>query len=233
MLAGGFGTRLRGVVPDLPKPMAPIGGRPFLEYQLDHWLTQGVTRFVLSLGYLPDAFIQHFGKSYRGAEIEYSIEKEPLGTGGGVLWSMEKLASEDVFLILNGDTLGDIDLEPMLRSHVANSAEMTLALVRVKAGDRYTCVSTNEEGRVLEFQTIPNSKNPLVNAGIYVANGPLIRTLGWQIGERFSMETEGFPRMLSRGNRLFGLEALKSFLDIGVPDDYYRANEFIHKLRQS
>ncbi len=232
VLAGGYGTRLRGVVPDLPKPMAPVGGRPFLEHQLDYWIAQGVNRFVLSLGYRADVFIRHFGKSYCRAEIAYSIESEPLGTGGGALLATEKLTGDDAFLILNGDTLGDVDLDALVKSHRATAAEMTLALVRVIEGGRYSCVKTDVDGRILEFQNKADKAAPLVNAGIYLVERALLGTLGWNAGERFSIEADGFPRMLSCGSRLFGCAALNRFLDIGVPDDYYRASEFIHNLRK-
>src|SRR5215471_11172514 len=92
ILAGGLGTRLRGTVPDVPKPMAPIRGRPFLEYQLDYWIGKGINRFVLSVGYRHEVIIDHFGASYRGAELSYAIEHTPLGTGGALLLAVEESA---------------------------------------------------------------------------------------------------------------------------------------------
>ena len=232
ILAGGLGTRLRGVVPDIPKPMAPVEGRPFLEHQLDYWIDQGVTRFVLSLGYRPEAFVQHFGNAYRGAEIAYSVESQPLGTGGGVLLATAQLKGQGAFLVLNGDTLGDVDLAGVMRRHRDASAAMTLALIRMSVGGRFSSVNVDASGRVVEFRDSDDAPRPLVNAGVYVVERPFLASLGWSAGERFSIESEGFPRMLQRREELFGYEALTRFLDIGVPEDYYRAGEFIHNLRQ-
>ena len=232
ILAGGLGTRLRGVVPDLPKPMAPVGGRPFLEHQFDYWIDQGVSRFVLSLGYRQEAFVQHFGDTYRGAEIAYSVESQPLGTGGGVLLATNHLRGQGAFLVLNGDTLGDVVLPKLLTWHGNSSAAMTLALIRMPASGRFSSVDVDAEGRVLAFRESGHAPKPLVSAGVYIVERTFLASLGWIGGDRFSMEAEGFPRMLKRRERLYGCEALTRFLDIGVPEDYYRADEFIHNLRQ-
>lgn len=232
VLAGGLGTRLRAAVPDLPKPMAPVDGRPFLEHQFDYWIDQGVARFVLSLGYRPDAFVNHFGDAYRGAEIAYAVEPHPLGTGGGVLLATTHLKGQDAFLVLNGDTLGDVDLSVLMTRHRSSSAAMTLALMRMPVGGRFSSVDVDADGRVLEFRESSHAASPLVSAGVYVVERAFLGSLGWTGGDRFSMEAEGFPRMLQRRERLFGCEALTRFLDIGVPEDYYRAGEFIHNLRQ-
>ena len=113
ILAGGLGTRLRSAVTDLPKPMAPIGGRPFLEYQLDYWIAQGISRFVLSVGYQHEVIIDHFGTSYEGIELNFVIEETPLGTGGGLLLAAEKVGNDTPFLLLNGDTYFSVDLKTL------------------------------------------------------------------------------------------------------------------------
>src|SRR5205085_7892557 len=102
VLAGGLGTRLRSAVPDVPKPMAPIAGRPFLEYQLDYWIGKGIDRFVLSVGYRHELIIDHFKARYRGAHIAYAIESSPLGTGGGLLRAVNEARLDSPFLVLNG-----------------------------------------------------------------------------------------------------------------------------------
>ncbi|MDQ3186754.1 MAG: NTP transferase domain-containing protein, partial [Pseudomonadota bacterium] len=94
ILAGGIGSRLRSIVPDLPKPMAPVSGRPFLEYQLDYWISQGISSFILSVGYRHEAIVDYFGNSYKGAELDYVIERIPLGTGGGLLLAVEKAGND-------------------------------------------------------------------------------------------------------------------------------------------
>ena len=99
ILAGGLGTTLRSEVPDLPKPLAPIHGRPFLEYQMDFWIEQGVDIFVLSIGYLHEKVIGHFGHSYRNAKLDYVIEETPLGTGGGLMLALDKVRNTESFLL--------------------------------------------------------------------------------------------------------------------------------------
>ena len=121
ILAGGLGTRLRGTLPDLPKPMAPVAGRPFLAHQLDHWIAQGVVRFVLSVGYRAVAISNHFGDRYRGVPIDYVVEPAPLGTGGALALAATKLRSNEPALLLNGDTYFDVDFPRSRRTPSATT----------------------------------------------------------------------------------------------------------------
>lgn len=131
VLAGGLGTRLRSVVSDLPKPMAPIAGRPFLEYLFDYWIDQGIERFVLSVGYRHEAIVEHFGDGYRGATLHYAREPRPLGTGGGLLMALEHLTEADEnFLLLNGDTWFTLDLATLQQYAEQHHADCCLALFR-------------------------------------------------------------------------------------------------------
>ncbi|MBO7522674.1 MAG: NTP transferase domain-containing protein, partial [Bacteroidales bacterium] len=116
ILAGGLGTRLRDTVPDLPKPMAPINGEPFLEYQLS-WLSKyDIKKIVLSTGFMADKISSYFGDEYNGIPLEYSIETTPLGTGGAIAYSMQKTAGKDI-LIINGDTWFPINIRDFLSFH--------------------------------------------------------------------------------------------------------------------
>ena len=110
ILAGGLGTRLRSVVADMPKPMAPVNGRPFLEYLLDYWQNQGISHFIISVGYRHEIITGYFGARYKNATIKYAIEKTPLGTGGGFLLASDHLGDDRTFLLLNGDTYFPINL---------------------------------------------------------------------------------------------------------------------------
>ena len=116
ILAGGFGTRLQGVVKDLPKPMAPVNGRPFLTYILDYLIDYEYQRAVLSVGYLHEKIVDYFGKKYKTLEIDYAVEEEPLGTGGGILLAMSKCTTENV-LVINGDTMFKVDLTAFEQFH--------------------------------------------------------------------------------------------------------------------
>src|SRR5438067_6674889 len=111
VLAGGLGTRLRSAVADVPKPMAPIRGRPFLEYLFDHWIDQGIRRFTLSVGYRHEVIVDHFGKAYHGATIRYAVERSPLGTGGALLGTLATFSVEAPVLLLNGDTYFAVDVK--------------------------------------------------------------------------------------------------------------------------
>ena len=99
ILAGGLGTRLRKLVSDVPKPMASVNGRPFVAHLMDYWIEQGITQFILSVGYLKESIIHYFGNEYRGIKIEYSVEESPLGTGGGVLLAIKNIKSDDYFVL--------------------------------------------------------------------------------------------------------------------------------------
>jgi len=162
ILAGGLGTRLRAAVPDLPKPMAPIRGRPFLEYQLDYWIGQGVERFVLSVGYRHEAIVAHFGDSYHGVPLSHSIESTPLGTGGGLLFALDRVAGPLPFLLLNGDTYFEADLGALHRFHAAKQSEWTFSLFRSPQDGRYMGMGVDDSGRIMTL------KSGLAGAG----NGP-------------------------------------------------------------
>ena len=123
ILAGGLGTRLRSVIPDLPKPMAPICGRPFIEYQLEYWIKQGINKFILSVGYKNKVISGYFGDNYKGVEIDYVIENEPLGTGGAFLLASERIANNESFLLLNGDTYFDVDLDKLKEFAIEKDAD--------------------------------------------------------------------------------------------------------------
>lgn len=135
ILAGGLGTRLRKSVPDLPKPMAPIKGHPFLEYQMEYWGEQGVDRFILSVGYRYQTISDHFGATYQGIPIHYAVEPTPLGTGGGLLHAAEGMT--EPFLVLNGDAFFEVKLEELKDFHAGRESEWTLALFRTSKIGRY------------------------------------------------------------------------------------------------
>jgi D-glycero-alpha-D-manno-heptose 1-phosphate guanylyltransferase len=216
ILAGGLGTRLRPVVKDLPKPMAPVNGRPFLELLLEYWIGQGVRRFVLSVGYLAEAIERHFGGRWRGAEVHYAREPEPLGTGGGLLLALGKATTERI-LVLNGDTYFAVPLDELLRFHEANRADWSMALFRSSDSRRYQGVSLAEDGRISSLS------GGTVNGGVYL----LRRGLPWQARERCSLENDLLPHALGQGWRLYGRVFERLFIDIGVPQDYERAGALL------
>lgn len=221
VLAGGLGTRLRSVVPDLPKPMAPVNGRPFLEHQLDYWTGQGVTRFILSVGYRHETISRHFGDEYRGIPVGYAVESRPLGTGGGLLLAARSLTTSGPFLALNGDTWFEVSLQGLREFHVARRADITLSLFRSPQHGRYTGLRIGAAGEVESLST--GEKGGLANGGAYLMERSLFDDGAPLPDSRLSFEEDILPSCLRAGKRMFGLDFPGRFLDIGIPEDYARA----------
>jgi D-glycero-alpha-D-manno-heptose 1-phosphate guanylyltransferase len=226
ILAGGMGTRLSSVVPDRPKPLAPINGRPFLEHQMDYWIEQGIRRFILSVGFKRDQIIAHFGSRYRGCEVVYAEEDAPLGTGGGMLLAVQRLTGAAPFLVLNGDTFFEVDLRALADFHHAKGAALSVALFEVAANDRYMGVQLRDDGAIVSFKSEPGASQ-LANGGVYLMERALFDGLPWQAGENLSLENDFFAHLLASGARLYGMVCNGRFIDIGVPNDYFRAPDVI------
>lgn len=222
ILAGGLGTRLRSVVSDVPKPMAPVGGRPFLEYQLEYWINQGISRFVLSVGYRHEAITEHFGSRYKGVELEYAVEEQPLGTGGGLLLAAEKLKQDTPFLLLNGDTYFEADWNVLDACAVEHDADWCFSLFKTSEKGRYMGIEMSDQGLITSLKSRVEQGPRLANGGVYWVH-PRALSGDWRSGERLSLEDDLFPQALAAGRRILGIEFRGTFIDIGVPDDYHRA----------
>lgn len=224
VLAGGFGTRLREVVPDLPKPMAPIAGRPFLEILLSKLARKGFTRVVLSLGFMAEKIISHFGDSYAGMHLVYEVESLPLGTGGAIRAALTRCESDHVF-IFNGDTYLDLEVDELeslwqARRHpviVVREVPDTVRFGRVEMSD----------GRINAFLEKGMAGAGLINAGCYVL--PKGALDDFALGQPFSLETEFFIKYLQRIS-FDGFVTHGQFIDIGVPDDYALAQSALAGL---
>lgn len=228
ILAGGLGTRLRSAVPDLPKPMAPIDGRPFLEYQMDYWLAQGIEHFVLAVGYRHETITAHFGERYRDARVDYVVERTPLGTGGGMLLAFEHLAPDQPFLLLNGDTYFAVDLAALDRFARSNDSDWCFSLFRTSETSRYLGMDVSEQGRIQALKSSENGPESVANGGVYWIHPRALRALQaaderLSGGAVLSLENDLFQRALDSGQRMFGIEFAGSFIDIGIPDDYRRS----------
>lgn len=167
ILAGGLGTRLRSAVPDLPKPMAPIEGRPFLEYQLDYWIAQGIAHFVLAVGYRHEAISGHFGQQYRGARLDYVVEETPLGTGGGLLLALQRLPADQRFLLLNGDTYFAVQLPALEQFALQQDSDWCFSLFRTGQTSRYLGMGVAADGRITELKSSQDGDECLANGGVY------------------------------------------------------------------
>ena len=229
VLAGGLGTRLRSTVPDVPKPMAPVEGRPFLEYLLDYWIGQGVESFVLSVGYLHEVISDHFGSRYRDARIRYSVEETPLGTGGGALLAAGALGSASPFLLLNGDTFFEVDLAQLAAFARESDADWCFSLFRAAEAGRYMGMQVEEDGRITALRSNTQDIGRLANGGVYLVHPRSLASLGLRPGDKLSLEDEVFAKAMASGQRFFGLEFRETFIDIGVPADYHRAAALLRR----
>ena len=217
ILAGGRGTRLQSLVADLPKPMADLVGRPFLEILLSQLMVQGINRCVISVGYLAEAVISHFGTSFRGMEISYVREFTPLGTGGGLRLAMQQCVSEQVF-VFNGDTFLDVDVQSVERTWFEHRQPVMVGAL-VEDTLRYGRISS-ENGLVTGLLEKGFSGTGIINAGCYLLPVDILNA--FQPGTPFSLEQDFLvPCLPSCTFRLLVAEGL--FIDIGIPEDYLRA----------
>jgi len=222
ILAGGFGTRLSGVVKDLPKALAPVNGKPFLNYQLDYLQVFGIEKVVLSVGYLHEKIIHNYGDKYGDIDIAYAIEKEPLGTGGGLKLALEKVEGPLVFA-LNGDTFFQIDYLKLLNSHRSKESKFSLVLREVEDVSRYGCIERDENHRITGFwEKNQKSGAGLINGGVYVINKRFF--LQQNLPDKFSLEKDFFEKVY-KTEKIYGILCRQYFLDIGIPEDYAKAQD--------
>lgn len=217
ILAGGFGTRLQGVVPDLPKPMALVAGRPFMEILLTSLARKGFQRVVMSLGYMADKVVSHFGAHFAGMELVYEVEKTPLGTGGAVRQALTRCKADHMF-VFNGDTYVDLEAQAVEVYWQKHRAPIIVAR-EVEDTARYGRLDI-DRGRVLGFTEKGMTGPGLINAGCYVL--PIEILNDFPPGEPFSLEADFLAKAV--GKQRFDLFVTNGhFIDIGVPGDYARA----------
>ncbi len=229
VLAGGLGTRLRDVVSNVPKPMAPVDNRPFLEYLLDYWAAQGIEEFFISVGYLKNSIVDHFGESYQGTKITYIKEDEPLGTGGGLLLAGQHIKED--FLLLNGDTYIEVDLEKLFDRHVKNNSPWTMVLFETLDFDRYLGVKLSDKNIIKELNCSLDKSINLANGGVYMLSPKVIEFFKMEIGKCLSLEQDLLQRYLDNGENIYGHVAKGRFVDIGLPEDYKNAAKVIRSIQ--
>ena len=221
VLVGGFGTRLRPLTSDLPKQMLPIVDRPMIEHVVGHLAAHGVEEVVLSLGFLPDAFLDAYPDGRcAGIPLHYAVEPEPLDTAGAIRFAAEDAGIDEAFLVLNGDVLTDLAVDELIGFHRASGAEATVSLTPVDNPSRYGVVPTDADGRVTGFvEKPPAGAAPCnwINAGTYVFEPSVIDRI--EPGRRVSVEREVFPAMADEGV-LYGLRSEAYWVDTGTPETY-------------
>jgi len=220
VLAGGLGTRLRTVISEIPKPMAPIDEKPFLEYILKYLSNNGIKKIILSVGYKWEVIKEYFGEKYKDIELVYNIEKEQLGTGGAIKDSL-KLTNRDEIYVLNGDTFFDIDLSKMKIED--NLVE--IALKEMKDFDRYGVVEIDENKYIKNFKEKTYYKHGLINGGIYLLKREIFDD--FNLPKKFSFEKfleDNFQNLKAKG-KVFN----NYFIDIGIPEDYEKAKRYFRE----
>ncbi len=218
VLVGGFGTRLRAVVSDVPKPLAPVAGRPFLGWLLDRYAETGMRRVILATGHGAGQVREFAGQRWNGMEIAYSHEDAPLGTGGALRQAVAMLAGDGVHLA-NGDTFLRYQPQTLQRVAESNGAHIGVALARVEDVARYGAVEV-VDGRVVGFHEKGGRGAGLINAGSYYLDGQALAALPAR--ESFSFEVEVLVPAAAAGH-VTGCSDTSDFIDIGVPEDYRRA----------
>ena len=220
LLVGGFGTRLKPLTNQTPKPMLPVGGMPVTERQLLAAKKAGINTVILATSYLSEVFTPYFGDGSKwGMKLLYAVEKEPLGTGGAIRNAaalVDFAGSSEEFVIFNGDVLSGHNIAAQLEFHRSKQADATLHLIEVADARAFGCVPTDSNGRVIDFlEKMENPVTNAINAGCYVFNATVISQI--PAGKVVSIERETFPQLVKSGRPVYGYNEQSYWLDIGTP----------------
>ena len=226
ILAGGLGTRLRSVVSDLPKCMAPVAGQPFLKHVTRYLLSQGIEKFIFSLGYKHEIIEQFLNDEFPTLHYQFSVEEEPLGTGGAIYLACKR-AKDNNILVVNGDTLFKANLKKASSFHLENNADCTLLLKPMQDFDRYGAVELDNDLTVRSFKEKQFFQTGDINAGIYLLN--IEQFIDRDFPEKFSFEKDYLEKYYTE-KKIFGLIEDSYFIDIGIPADFQRAQEELKQI---
>ena len=224
LLVGGFGTRLKPLTDESPKPMLPVAGLPVTEHQILAAKKAGIHTLVLATSYLAEVFTPYFGDGAKwGMKILYAVEKEPLGTGGAIRNAAELLGRDEPVVIFNGDVLSRHSIADQIAFHVANKADVTLHLIDVEDARAFGCVPTDSDGRVTAFlEKMDNPVTNSINAGCYVFSPQVIDQI--PLNTVVSVERETFPALVSSGRPVFGYKEQSYWLDVGTPAALFKGS---------
>ncbi len=223
VLAGGLGTRLRSVVADKPKCMAPLGAHPFLYYLLQYLHKQGIQHAVLSLGYLSEQVISWCNSIALPLRVSFTVEPEPLGTGGGIINALQAVKGNEIFIV-NGDTYFDVNLAAFNNFHQSHQSPLSLALKPMQQFDRYGSIQLDEHQQITRFHEKKFMEEGLINGGIYRTSAGFLQSLS--LPEKFSFEKEVLEPGAQAG-KLYGFISNTYFIDIGIPEDYEAAKNVL------
>ncbi len=226
ILAGGLGTRIRSLFPEVPKPLIPVNGKPFLEWQIRALVAHDITEIVLCVSYKAEAIIDYFGNGHAlGAHIDYSAEPQPMGTAGALQLAQRDFT--DTALVLNGDTYLPIDYSPLIQQHTqfvrTHQAIASICLTQVENAARYGRVMIDAQQHIILFEEKSNiAQAGLVNAGVYIFEPAILDSI--PVGQASSMERDVFPQLLKQ-HHLFGLPVARNFIDMGTPEGYAQLSD--------
>ena len=221
ILAGGLGTRLKDAVPDLPKCMAPVNGKPFIKFVIDHLHAQGIEHFIFSLGYKSEIIEEYLEKNYPDLFYKTIVEEEPLGTGGAIKKACSLIKEKSV-LIANGDTLFEINVDKLSGFHTLSGSNCTVSLKSMENFDRYGVVEINKDNGIVAFKEKQWVDEGLINGGVYALH--VYKFLEENLPEKFSFEKDYLEKYYKK-RRMFGLVQEEYFIDMGIPEDYEKAKE--------
>ncbi len=221
ILAGGFGTRLKETVPSLPKCLAPVKGKPLLSYIINYLIDNKINKIIFSLHYKSEMVIEYVKSNFNFINYEFVIEKGPLGTGGAIALALEKTNTDNI-VVLNGDSIFKIELDSFYEFHSDMNSSFSIALKKMSDPYRYGTVNTNKECKIICFNEKNESlKDGIINGGIYIVNKTIF--LKEIISPSFSLENDYLAISTEKKN-IYGKTFDDYFIDIGIPDDYKRAN---------
>lgn len=230
ILIGGLGKRLQSVVKDIPKPLADVGGKPFLWYVLQKLLQENIERIILSSGYKAELVEEFILKYFMGKNIKIIIEKEPLGTGGALKFSIPFI-NNDFLYLLNGDSFFDINMKKFKEdSFCIGKFDISIALCELKNPDRFGIVEIDKNFNVIDFKEKREKKGErYINTGVYILNKKVIKDYLQNYPTKFSFEKDILEKLKLK---TIGVPYKKSFIDIGIPEDYLMAKQFFNNIKK-
>lgn len=223
ILAGGLGTRLKSVTKDTPKPMATVLEKPFLEYTLDCLSKQKVENVILAVSYMHERIEEYFKDEYKGMKIYYSVEELPLDTGGALEKAIQ-ISKEKNVIVMYGDIIANVNLEELMKTHIKSNADITITAKQMEKFDRFGTVEI-ENGFVKKFKEKQYTEKGYVNAGIYAINKKRYLSKAKKLEERFSFEKDLLEKSTFKKIGYYQYEG--KFLDIGIPEDYKKAEQYL------
>ncbi|MEO6190672.1 MAG: HAD-IIIA family hydrolase [Saprospiraceae bacterium] len=226
ILSGGLGTRLAHILPDIPKSLAIVHSKPFLNYLIDYLIEQKIDHFIFSIGYKSDQIINFVKSNYPNLKVSFCIENSPLGTGGAIINSM-KLVRSNQFFVCNADTYYPINLEKLEKFHSSVQSDFTIGLKPMLKPYRYGTVTRSKVGKILDFVEKKDIEYGLINGGIYLINKNYLNNLNFP--HSFSLEKELLEKRFST-DLIFGQIQDVFFIDIGIPDDYELAQKLFSEI---